>query len=192
MLQVDTFTIRLPDLGMLTHLGVRSDGSGAGPAWHLDKICIIPPPGSSSSQGTPIHGAAPPAHTSLSHAQTAAVAALQRSLSRAASNAAACSGTGGNGAVSVLQAALESNKANSGLAAACGGHVGQPVWFVARRWLDAARGWDILLEAQVTDPAKHLVSYHVQTFTSDIRWGTCQAEPVQEQGQVSTCAVLRL
>eukprot|EP00775_Hariotina_reticulata_P013433 gene13433-13561_t len=166
--QEDSFILQLPDLGMLTHLGVRSDGSGAGAAWHLDKLCIIPP-AATSSQGGLNHGPAQPALHSLNKAQSAAVAALQRSLSRAASNAAACSGSGSNGAVSVLQAALESNKACSGLLAASGGLAGQPVWFVARRWLDAAHGWDVLLEAQGADPAKSLVSYHVQTFTSDVR-----------------------
>lgn len=32
----------LPDVGPLTHLGVRSDGSGQHPAWHLEKVCLQP------------------------------------------------------------------------------------------------------------------------------------------------------
>jgi hypothetical protein len=33
----------LPSLGELTHLGVRSDGSGSQhAAWHLDRVCITP------------------------------------------------------------------------------------------------------------------------------------------------------
>lgn len=43
LLQEDAFTLQLPDLGLLTHLGVKLDGSGQRPAWHLDKVCIIPP-----------------------------------------------------------------------------------------------------------------------------------------------------
>jgi hypothetical protein len=39
-LQEDVFTVLLPDVGPLTHLGVRSDGSGQHPAWHLEKVCV--------------------------------------------------------------------------------------------------------------------------------------------------------
>lgn len=30
----------LPDVGRITHLGVRSDGSGRHPSWHLAKVCL--------------------------------------------------------------------------------------------------------------------------------------------------------
>jgi len=32
----------LPDVGRLTHLAVRSDGSGQQAAWHLEKVCLQP------------------------------------------------------------------------------------------------------------------------------------------------------
>jgi hypothetical protein len=39
--QVDTFTALLPLVGPLTHLGIRSDGTGGQhPAWHVDRVCI--------------------------------------------------------------------------------------------------------------------------------------------------------
>ncbi|WIA17082.1 hypothetical protein OEZ85_013981 [Tetradesmus obliquus] len=79
--QEDCFTLKLPDLGPLTHLALKSDGAGEGPAWHLDK----------------------------------------------------------------------------------------PVWFVVRRWLDAAHGLEVLLEAQGSDPAKSLVAYGVEVYTSDLK-----------------------
>jgi hypothetical protein len=40
--QEDIFTVLLPNVGRLTHLGVRSDGSGQQPTWHLAKVCLQP------------------------------------------------------------------------------------------------------------------------------------------------------
>jgi hypothetical protein len=38
--QEDVHTVMLPGVGTLTHLGVRLDGSGQHPAWHLEKVCL--------------------------------------------------------------------------------------------------------------------------------------------------------
>jgi hypothetical protein len=61
--------------------------------------------------------------------------------------------------------------AAAAVASAAGGfgHGGQPVWFVARRWLDAVHGLEVLLEAQGSDPAKSLVTYAVEVYTSDLK-----------------------
>lgn len=96
----------LPDVGTLTHLGVRSDGSGQHPAWHLEKVCL--------QQQAPRSP-----HSQQDHQQ-------QQQL-------------------------------------------GPPVWFSAQRWLDTARGLEVLLPAQSEDPALNLVPYHVQVYTSDVR-----------------------
>ena len=40
---MDEFTLLLPDLGQLQQLKVRSDGAGAGAAWHLEKVLVYPP-----------------------------------------------------------------------------------------------------------------------------------------------------
>jgi hypothetical protein len=34
--------VLLPNVGRLTHLGVRSDGSSKQPNWHLAKVCLQP------------------------------------------------------------------------------------------------------------------------------------------------------
>jgi len=39
--QVDTFPIGNPDLGGITHITVRSDNSGAGSDWLLERIDVI-------------------------------------------------------------------------------------------------------------------------------------------------------
>eukprot|EP00878_Enallax_costatus_P043853 GHUV01051949.1.p1 GENE.GHUV01051949.1~~GHUV01051949.1.p1 ORF type:complete len:660 (+),score=218.20 GHUV01051949.1:276-2255(+) len=117
----DAFTLQLPDLGMLTHLGVKSDGTGQGPAWHLDKVCIIPP-------------AVPSALAAPAQGKTA----------------------------NSLQPGRRGSSGNTGLP-------GQPVWFVARRWLDVVHGLEVLLEVQAADPAKSLVQYQVEVHTSDVK-----------------------
>lgn len=153
------FTLQLPDLGPLTHLGVKSDGAGDGPAWHLDKVCIIPPAAATSHQAL---------------GPTGKPAALGRTVSRATSlsiNMAAAASSGSGTAALLLPAAdkLEHSQPNSGGANAGHGHSGQPVWFVARRWLDAVHGLEVVLEAQATDPAENLAAYQVEVYTSNIK-----------------------
>ncbi|KAI8463909.1 MAG: Lipase/lipooxygenase [Monoraphidium minutum] len=41
--QEDVFVLRLPDVGPLRQLRVRSDGAGAAPAWHLDAVAVTAP-----------------------------------------------------------------------------------------------------------------------------------------------------
>jgi hypothetical protein len=50
-LQEDVFTVLLPNVGCLTHLGVRSDGSGKQPTWHLAKVCLQPQAQQGQQQG---------------------------------------------------------------------------------------------------------------------------------------------
>jgi hypothetical protein len=52
LLQEDVFTVMLPEVGRITHLGVRSDGSGHRPAWHLEKVCLQPQKQQQSQQET--------------------------------------------------------------------------------------------------------------------------------------------
>lgn len=49
-MQEDVFTVLLPDVGALTHLGIRSDGSGQQPAWHLAKVCVQRAPASPAKE----------------------------------------------------------------------------------------------------------------------------------------------
>jgi hypothetical protein len=174
-LQEDCFTLKLPDLGPLTHLAIKSDGAGEGPAWHLDKVCIIPPAAAaSSSSGT---------HASRLGAG-AVTAGASRQVSRTASFAAdrergshtACSTPRGSNASMQLQllsagsTGLGAATAAAAASAAGGfGQSGQPVWFVARRWLDVTHGLEVLLEAQGSNPAKSLVTYGVEVYTSDLK-----------------------
>jgi hypothetical protein len=181
LLQEDCFTLRLPDLGLLTHLAIKSDGAGEGPAWHLDKVCIIPPPPAAAAASSTN------SHTSRLGAG-AATGSPSRQVSRTASFSAdcgvsrsACSTPRGSGNSSHLQLLTASSAAQGALAAAAssaaaaaasggfGQNGQQPVWFVARRWIDAAHGLEVLLEAQGSDPAKSLVTYGVEVYTSDLK-----------------------
>lgn len=174
-LQEDSFTLKLPDVGPLTHLAVKSDGSGDGPAWHLDKICILPPATGSASHAGPGRPSTAAASRLVSRAAsfsanvlhasgTAAVAAAEKGGSHAADGANSNSGL-------LLHAANQlAPVAGGGVNGASGfGHNGQPVWFVARRWLDAKHGLEVLLEAQGADPAKSLVTYELDVYTSDLK-----------------------
>lgn len=105
-MQEDVFTVMLPDVGTLTHLGVRSDGSGQHPTWHLEKVCLQP---------------------QIPRCPHYQQDQQQQQL------------------------------------------VGPPVWFSAQRWLNAARGLEVLLPAQAEDPALNLVPYQVQVYTSDAK-----------------------
>jgi hypothetical protein len=50
LMQEDVFTVLLPNVGILTHLGVRSDGSGQHKAWHLEKVSLQPQQDPASQQ----------------------------------------------------------------------------------------------------------------------------------------------
>jgi hypothetical protein len=180
LLQEDCFTLKLPELGPLTHLAIKSDGAGEGPAWHLDKVCIIPPPpaaaaSSSGSHPSRLGAGAVTAGTSRQVSRTASFAAERDRASHTA-----CSTPRGSnvstqlqllsaGSVGLGAAGLGAAAAAAAGAAGGFGHGGQPVWFVARRWLDAAHGLEVVLEAQGSDPAKSLVTYGVEVYTSDLK-----------------------
>lgn len=108
-LQEDVFTLRLPGIGPLRQLGVRSDGAGDAPAWHLDTVCVE----ATLADGHSIKG----------------------------------------------------RHEHPGLGT---------WWFAARRWLDSARGLEVLLDAAEGAPppasgAGSSVLYSVTVVTSDIR-----------------------
>lgn len=39
-LQVNTFFLQSPEVGIISHVRVRSSGSGLGPAWHLASVTV--------------------------------------------------------------------------------------------------------------------------------------------------------
>lgn len=137
-MQEDTFTLRLPEVGTLTKLVVRSDNAGQGPAWHLNKVIIIPP--------------YPPASVSPGINSTSGSVAKQASRAQLI--------------VPAASATPMSPRAGPHGGVATGG---QPVFFIADRWIDAVHGLEVVLDAHYTDPAKDLTEYVVKVITSDVK-----------------------
>lgn len=153
-MQEDAFTLMLPDVGMPTHLAVRSDGQGAATAWHLDMMVLTV------------------------HANQAAQASGQVSChAGAAAGAVAGSGSARPGSparelasspTSSLARQLHSPEVGSS-SGTCRNAPGQMVWFVAQRWLSPLQGLEVLLPASYSDPAQQLHDYRLTAYTSDVR-----------------------
>jgi hypothetical protein len=46
---------------------------------------------------------------------------------------------------------------------------GAPVFFIAKRWLDAQSGLSVVLPAAYSDPDLEQREYRIQVFTSDVK-----------------------
>lgn len=147
--QEDIFNLKIAEVGPVTHLRVRTNGAGPRSSWHLEKICVIPPTASPISSKSK---------------------AVSHGISRAGSRTFNLTGTSGNDAASPVEqhdAAQEVQPAGR----ASHQQQGKPVWFVAQHRLaaDGLYGLEVLLGAQVADPAQSLVTYTIEVHTSDIK-----------------------
>ncbi len=190
--QEDTFTLRMADVGTPLRMVVRSDNAGKAGAWHLDRIILNTQPGQRTATTTapstpraPTSGAATAGGTIPGGPGTPRGTAqgVQLVLQASVTPRGVQQQPGGlqlqPGSQVVLQAQQQGQqganqpliaRAKRGVLTVPAAYVpGQPVYFVAQRWLDEAHGLECVLEAAYSDPSQSLVDYDVTVYTSDVK-----------------------